>query len=118
MFPASLPRPLRLVLYAVATAILMAMCLTPQADLPSAHMGDKIEHTIAWFVLTMTGLLLSHHRPRAIAAYALALGALIELLQATMGFGRNGDWRDLLADALGVAAALALYVLAQRLRRR
>lgn len=118
MFLASLPRPLRLALYAVATAILLAMCLIPQQELPSAPMGDKIEHSIAWFVLTMTGLLLSHHRPRAIAAFAIAVGAVVELLQATMGFGRHGDWRDLMADTMGVVAALALYALIERLRRR
>lgn len=118
MFLASLPRPLRLVLYAVATAILLAMCLVPQQDLPTAHFGDKIEHSIAWFVLTMTGLLLSHHRPRAIAAFAIGVGVAVELLQATLGFGRHGDWRDLVADALGVVVALALYAVIQRLRRR
>ena len=118
MFLDRLPRPLRLVLYAVATIILLAMCLVPQQDLPSAHMGDKIEHSIAWFVLTMTGLLLSHHRPRAIAAFALGVGVAVELLQATMGFGRHGDWRDLVADSLGVVVALALYAVIQRLRRR
>ena len=117
MFLASLPRPLRLALYAVATAILLAMCLVPQEDLPSAPMGDKIEHSVAWFVLTITGLLLSHHRPRAIAAFAIGLGAAVEVLQATMESGRHGDWRDLLADSLGVLAALALYALIERLRR-
>ena len=42
----------------------------------------------------------------------------VEILQATMGFGRDGDWRDLVADTLGVAVALAIYALVQRLRRR
>lgn len=118
MFLDRLPRPLRLTLYGVATLILLAMCLVPQQDLPSAPMGDKIEHTIAWFILTGTGLLLSHQRPLAIGAYAIGLGVLVEALQATMGFGRHGDWRDLVADSLGVAAALAVYVLVHRLRRR
>ncbi|WP_421933485.1 VanZ family protein [Phenylobacterium sp.] len=118
MFIDRLPRPIRLALYALASAILTAMCLVPQKELPSVGMGDKIEHSIAWFILTATGLLLSHRRPRAIAAYAVGLGALIELLQATMGFGRQGDWRDLVADSLGVAVALLAYALVQRLRRR
>jgi VanZ family protein len=118
MFLDRLPRPYRLALYALATAILLWLCLSPQEDLPSAPMGDKIEHTIAWFVLTITGLLLSHHRPRAIAAFALGVGGAVELLQATMGFGRHGDWRDLVADALGVAVAMALYAVIERLRRR
>ncbi|MDO8377589.1 VanZ family protein [Phenylobacterium sp.] len=118
MFLDRFPRPLRLALYAGATAVLLWLCLAPQQDLPSANVGDKIEHSIAWFVLTGTGLLLSHQRPRAIAAYAIGLGALVEVLQATLGFGRQGDWRDLLADTVGVLAALAIYALVRRLRRR
>ena len=117
MFPDRLPRPLRLTLYAAASAVLLWLCLAPTQTLPSANMGDKIEHTIAWLVLTSLGLGLSHQRPRAIAAYALGLGALIEVLQATLGFGRQGDWRDLLADAIGVALALAGYALIRRFAR-
>lgn len=118
MFLDRLPRPLRLALYAGATAVLLWLCLAPSEELPQVTMWDKFEHSIAWFVLTGTGLLLSPQRPRAIAAYALGLGALVEGLQATMGFGRKGDWRDLLADTVGVLAALAIYVLVRRLRRR
>ena len=64
----------------MATLILLAMCLVPQQDLPSAQMGDKIEHTIAWFILTGSGLMLSHQRPLAIGAYALGLGVLLSLI--------------------------------------
>ena len=117
MLPDRLPRPLRLTLYAGATAVLLWLCLAPTQQLPSAGVGDKIAHTVAWFVLTVLGLTLSHHRPRAIGAFALGLGAGVEILQATLGFGRQGDWRDLAADALGVVAALGLYALIQRLRR-
>ena len=119
MFLDRLPRPLRLALYALAAAILLWLCLSPLDELPKVTLwDDKAEHAVAWFVLTGTGLLLSHYRPRAIAAFAIGLGAAVEILQATMGFGRDGDWRDLVADTLGVALALALYALAQRLRRR
>jgi len=118
MFLDRQPRPLRLVLYALATAILLWLCLSPSDELPKVSLWDKYEHSIAWFVLTATGLLLSHHRPRSIAAFAIGLGVAVEILQATMGFGRDGDWRDLVADTLGVAVALAIYALVQRLRRR
>lgn len=115
MLPYRLPRPLRLALYALATAVLLYLCLAPQDALPEPGLGDKWEHAVAWFVLAFTGLALSPRRPVAIAAYSLGLAVLVELLQATMGFGRHGDWRDLAADALGVAAA---YVAAWPLRRR
>ncbi len=118
MFLDRLPRPLRLALYASATAFLLWLCLSPVDELPEITLWDKVEHAIAWFVLTAAGLLLSHRRPRAIAAFAIGLGATVEILQATMGFGRDGDWRDLLADTIGVAVALAAYAVLQRLRRR
>lgn len=109
MLPARLPRPIRLVVYGLATAVLLYLCLAPRQELPQEGLGDKPEHAIAWFVLTMLGYLLAPKRARAIPAYALALGAIVEVLQATMRLGRNGDLRDLGADALGTAVAVALY---------
>ena len=35
-----------------------------------------------------------------------------------MGFGRDGDWRDLAADTVGVTVALGLYLLVRRLLGR
>ena len=108
MHPHRLPRPLRLAIYALATAVLLYLCLAPAETLPEPGLGDKWEHTAAWFILAGLGLALSPRRPRAIAAFSLGLALLVEALQATMGFGRHGDWRDLVADSLGVAAAFAL----------
>ncbi|WP_334160779.1 VanZ family protein [Phenylobacterium sp.] len=116
MRPSALPRPVRLGLYGGAVAVLLWLCLAPSETLPQPEgLSDKWEHTIAWFVLTASGLVLAPRRWRAIAGFALALGAAVEVLQATLGFGRHGDWRDLIADSLGVAAALGLFL---PLRRR
>jgi VanZ family protein len=117
MHPDRLPRPLRLALYAGAVAILLYLCLAPTTALPEAGLGDKWEHAVAWWVLAGLGLILAPRRPRAIGVFCLALGGAIELAQATMGFGRHGDWRDLAADALGVAAAYALAGGLRRVRR-
>lgn len=109
--PWRLPRPARLGLYGGAVAVLLWLCLAPSETLPQPEgLSDKWEHGIAWFVLTATGLLLAPRRWRAIVAFALALGAGVEILQATLGFGRHGDWRDLVADSLGVGVALALWL--------
>ncbi|MCR5878163.1 VanZ family protein [Phenylobacterium sp. J367] len=111
MLPARLPRPLRLGAYAAAVAVLLWLCLAPTESLPQPeNLGDKSEHLIAWFVLTALGLALSPRRWRAIAGFALLLGLAIEVLQATLGFGRHGDWRDFVADAAGVLLALALFL--------
>ncbi len=104
-----LPRPLRLALYALATAILLYLCLAPSADLPKVSLWDKEEHAIAWFVLTATGLILSPRRPRAIATYAFGFGVLVEVLQYFMGFGRDADWHDVAADSVGISVAFLGY---------
>lgn len=109
MLPSRLPRPLRLALYAVATAILLYLCLAPSRDLPSVNLWDKEEHATAWLVLTATGLALSPHRPRAIALFAFGLGVFVELAQALMGLGRDADWHDLAADCVGIVAAFLGY---------
>ena len=109
MVPSRFPRPIRLALYALASAILLLLCVLPQDELPDPGTGDKPEHAIAWFILTLTGYVLAPNRRWAIPAYTLAFGVFIEILQATMGFGRHGDWRDFAVDALGVAAAVLAF---------
>ncbi len=109
MLPYRLPRPLRLALYALATAILLYLCLAPSRDLPKVNLWDKEEHAVAWMVLTTTGLLLSPWRPRAIALFAFCVGAFVEIAQGVMGLGRDADWHDLAADCVGIVVAFILY---------
>lgn len=109
MLPSQLPRPLRVLLYAIAVAILLYMCLAPGDDLPKVKLWDKEEHSVAWLVLTLTGLLLSPRRPRAIATFAFGLGVFVEVAQFFMGFGRDADWHDVAADCLGIVVAFIPY---------
>jgi VanZ family protein len=118
MLPYRLPRPLRLALYALATAILLYLCLAPSRDLPKVNLWDKEEHAIAWFVLAATGLLLSPRRPRAIALYAFGVGAFVEVAQGLMGLGRDADWHDLAADSVGIVAAFIGYLAIRLAARR
>jgi VanZ family protein len=118
MLPYRLPRPLRLALYALATAILLYLCLAPSRDLPKVNLWDKEEHAIAWFVLAATGLLLSPRRPRAIALYAFGVGAFVEVAQGLMGLGRDADWHDLAADSVGIVAAFSGYLAIRLAARR
>ena len=117
MFPSRFSRPVRLGLYVLASAILLALCVVPQDRLPDPGTGDKPEHAIAWFILTLTGYLLSPRRVWAIPAYALGFGLVIEVLQASMPYGRHGDWRDFAVDALGVGLAVIAFRFWRRLRR-
>jgi hypothetical protein len=45
-------------------------------------------------------------------------GAGIEVLQSLMGFGRHGDWRDMVANLIGVGVAGGVWLAARRLRTR
>jgi VanZ family protein len=106
----SLPRTWRLGLYALACVVLLYMTLAPGRDVPGVGITwDKAEHSLAWAVLTGAGLLLSTKRRWAIGVFAFGFGATIEVLQATMGLGRDGDWHDLLADSVGIAAAYLVW---------
>lgn len=108
LVPARLPRLLRVGLFALATAVVLGLCLVPESSLPKIPLWDKIEHSLAWGTLTVIGVSLSPRRWRGIAAFALGLGVSVEVLQALIPTGRQGDWRDFAADAVGVALALVI----------
>lgn len=116
--PDLLPLRLRLAAYGFAVAVLLYLTLAPSQDLPKEHMWDKAEHASAWLVLAVIGLALWPARPRRIAAFAFCLGALVEVLQWAMPFGRDGDVRDLLGDSVGIAAALVIWTCARAIVRK
>lgn len=83
-------------------------CLEPARYVPNLHMSDKVEHTGAYFVMTFWfGGLLEQRGYPLLACALLLLGALIEVAQGVLGWGRTADAWDFVADAVGVAAALA-----------
>jgi VanZ family protein len=75
-----------------------------------AHLvSDKVVHFVGYFALAMwfAGVTRTRRYPW-VAASLIALGGVLEILQGLMHNGRDAEWLDLLADALGVLAALAL----------
>jgi VanZ family protein len=111
-----LPRPYRLAIYALACLILLYLTLAPGKDVPGVGLvWDKAEHATAWAVLTGAGLLLSTRRRWAVLVFAFAFGASIEVLQATLPFGRDGDIFDLTADTVGIAVAYLVWLVWRRL---
>ena|SRR5882724_2275247 len=110
------PWPLRMGLYALACAILLYLTLAPEPEVPGVGLvWDKAEHALSWAVLTGAGLLLSTKWRWAIGVFALGFGAAVEVLQANMGLGRDGNWPDLVADSIGIAAAHLVWTLMRRL---
>lgn len=105
-------RTLRL-LFASALAAVLVVSLWPLPESSPLSTGwDKADHVAAFLALGLLGLpSWPGYRTRVLAGL-LAYGALIEVLQ---GFTvhRQGDWRDWVADAVGIGLA----VLAFELRR-
>ena len=118
MRPDRLPAPLRAAIFAAAVAVLLCVSLAPAETLPVSSVSDKVQHALAWAALTGLGLMLAPRRWREVAGFCLVLGIGVELAQATMGLGRQGDWRDFVADAAGVLIAVRATQLIRRLARR
>lgn len=113
--PDRLPASLRLAGYGVAVAVLLYLTQAPVTDLPPETLWDKAEHALAWLVLTAIGLAFWPRRPARVAGFAFLFGALVEVLQSTLPFGRDGDARDLLADSVGIVVAVAVWAALRRL---
>jgi VanZ family protein len=94
---------------AVLTLLVIVSSLVPSHDLPHVYISDKLEHFCAYFGLAVWfGGLLDLRRYFALAVLLLALGGGIEIAQGMMGLGREADWADFGADAVGVATGMLL----------
>ncbi|MES2894911.1 MAG: VanZ family protein [Pseudomonadota bacterium] len=116
---AFIPRPLRLGVFLLAVGVILYLTLAPSEDVPGDSLiWDKAAHAIAFGLLALIGLLFSTHRrwKVVLAVWGLAVG--IEVAQAMMPFGRQGDWRDALADTVGIVLGLTFWALARRFKPR
>lgn len=103
--------------------VLSLMAQPPQPTLPLLS-WDKFQHASAYALLTLlTGRSwsgLRPHRPQVwwwASGWAMLFGICIELLQKLMANGRSADFRDLLANAVGISIAILLILGWRRIRR-
>lgn len=108
--PDRLPAAVRFIAFGFAVAVLLYLTLAPGEALPATDVWDKAQHAISWFVLTAIGLAFWPTSPGRVGGFVLFLGALIEVLQSILPFGRDGDVRDLVGDGVGIVAALVLWL--------
>lgn len=110
-------RPLRwrafwLVAGILATGYGVYLALRPPAGAPPWFPGgDKVQHALSYVAMGLwyAALFERRHLPR-VALGLFTFGVVIEVLQATMPFGRAADWIDLLANGAGIAIAIGLTV--------
>ena len=96
------------VVFWIALVAALWLTLGPSPGQGGGRWVDKIQHAIGFYGLTGLAAAAFARRPLLmLGAAMLALGAVIEVLQATPAIGRDAEWADLLADAVGIAAALA-----------
>ena len=99
--------------------VILALALMPAENAPSVSNDDKINHILAFFTLSFTARLLwPQARLPLLALLLTLLGGAIELLQLTMGFGREADWLDFAADVLAIALGLLAAKLLTSLTRK
>ena len=89
------------------------VCLVPGHELPGVfEMNDKLGHLAGHgaMALYFAGLV-PKRRWWKIFVFLLLLGAAIEFAQFQMNVGREGDVRDVVANAVGAALGLVLAAL-------
>lgn len=94
--------------------LIIALVMYGSLERPTApdmpfKVSDKLVHFSAYWLMSFwfTGLLARRRYPW-LAIALLAFGGSIELMQAAMGFGRDAEWNDMLANALGIFTAMGV----------
>ena len=89
----------------------LLLTLSPRSP-PPLFLSDKAAHGLAFFALSLTGVVAWGRRRLIVLFVGLAAaGAAIELLQATPFVARDAELFDWVADITGVAAGYAFLFL-------
>jgi VanZ family protein len=85
----------------------MLVCLAPSnasVIAPIFELNDKLAHALGFALLMICFAgIYPRARYRWVALGLLLMGILIEVLQAWMSLGRQAEFIDVLADAVGIA---------------
>ena len=105
---------MRLLVRVVAALIvigLLILMIGPFGSLQqSTGIWDKAAHAVAFlFIPICLAINFPFRRLSVLAGVSLAIGGIVELIQGEVG--RDADWLDFAADAVGVAAAVILLIL-------
>lgn len=116
METASARRLLRLAFLGAVLAILVLALWPASEPLPIQTGWDKADHALAFATLAVLGVLAWPRIWKQVLVALLSYGGLIELMQGLTSY-RQADWRDLLADAIGVLLGLVLVTIWRKLVR-
>ena len=102
---------------AAGAAIVVAIAsLSPQSPAIETGFGDKLDHLVAYAVLSLLMALGWSGRAAlgVIFGAAASFGGLLELLQA-FSPGRQPDWADFAVNSFGALIELAVAMLVRRI---
>lgn len=93
----------------ILLAIILVISLMPAGEAPTIFADDKLNHILAFFTLSlMARVIWPRAQAQTLFIMLMAFGGGIELLQLSLGFGRDADWMDfgadILATGLGIVA--------------
>lgn len=94
--------------WAIIALVIYGSLEHPTGNVP-LQISDKLVHFGAYWLMSFwfAGVLAQRRYPW-LAIALLAFGGAIEVLQGAMGYGRDADWNDMLANALGIFTALGV----------
>jgi VanZ family protein len=99
-----------LVISWIIVVMAVAVCLMPMNRLPlPAGANDKVEHTVAYVLLSLwfAGIYPRSRYP-IIAISLFLMGVGIEFAQGAMHYGRQADFHDVIANSSGILVGLTL----------
>lgn len=115
-WPDTIARMARLAFWpALLFALVMAILPKPP-ELPTDDLGDKFQHMLAFFTLTV---LAGTGWPRGslvrAALWLSLVGVGIEVVQAIPALHRDSDWRDWVADSGAIVVAVVPVLVFRRI---
>lgn len=103
------------VAFGLVVLLSLVVLFAPGSDVPTGvPVSDKLVHGGLFAALALTGVP-AGVPPVGLATALAAYAGISEVLQGVLPISRDADWRDALADIVGVVVGL---VLAVRLRPR
>ena len=105
--------------FIAAVVAVVVLSLLPGRDLPQIGLSDKLEHVIAYAGLALAGGLAFPGRRAALLLAILlpGLGIVLEFCQLLVP-GRSAEVADAVADTIGVAVAIAAFLVLRRVVAR
>jgi VanZ family protein len=83
----------------------------PKIDIGVSNI-DKMYHLIAYFTLSMCWLLAFYKKPSLkyiIISICIVFGIIIEVLQQKLTLYRTGDYKDAIANTIGILLGLLIF---------